>query len=340
LSILFVHVMFASERLRSDSLKRVVVIGIIAALIFTGCASTNPPVAGEPQSQGPGKPVYYLSGKIQAASAADLSAAFAGRIEALPVEVGSTVKAGDPLVIFDASEASALAQVSEAAYGIAQANLEKAQTGARPEQIHQAEAGLDSAKIAWENAKKTLERQETLFQSGAVSAAQLETVKGQASAAQALYTSAQEQLAMLKNGETKTYMAVLEKQVQQAKSAWEASQTTLDNRTLKAPFDGVVTACPAKAGETYSAQTVLISLENRDRLTVDAYGPANAAALFKAGQKIKVRVAEIQDKDFAGTVTWVADTIDPKRRAVLVKVSLEPAEELMAGMFTEIGLER
>ncbi len=322
-------------------MKRVFVMGMIASLIFTGCASqTLPASTGDLKDQVPLKPVYYLSGKIQAASTADLSAAFAGRIETLALTAGDAVKAGDPLVIFDASEASAQTQVSEAAYGIAQANLEKAQTGARPEQIHQAEAAVASAKIAWENAEKTLERQETLFQSGAVSSAQLETVKGQTAAAQALYTSAQEQLAMLKNGETKTYMAVLEKQVQQAKAAWEASQATLDNRTLKAPFDGIVTACPAKAGETYGAQTVLVSLENRDRLTVDAYGPANAAALFKAGQKIKVRVAEIQDKDFAGTVTWVADTIDPKRRAVLVKVSLEPAEELMAGMFTEIGLER
>lgn len=322
-------------------MKRLLVMGLTAALVFTGCAAPTPPASsGELNNQSPTKPVYYLSGKIQAASAADLSAAFAGRIEALPASVGDSVKAGDPLVIFEASDAAAQTQVSQAAYGIAQANLEKARTGARPEQISQAEAALASARTAWENAEKAQVRQDSLFQAGAISAAQMDTVRGQTAAAKALFTSAEEQLAMLKNGETKTYMAVLEKQVEQAKAAWEASQTSLGNRTLKAPFDGVIVACPGKAGETYSAQTVLISLENRDRLTVDAYGPATAAALFKAGEKVKIRVAEIQDKDFAGTVTWVADTIDPKRRAVLVKVSLEPADELMAGMFTEIGLER
>lgn len=319
-------------------MKRILITGLSVALLLTGCAASAVPPAVEKAAEP--KNIYYLSGKIQAAEAADLSVAFAGRVEGIPAQVGDAVRAGDPMVVFEASEAAAQAETARAAYETAQANLDKARIGARPEQIRQAEALADSARIARDNAAKTFERNEALYRSGAISSAQLEDSKGQAAAAEASFRSADEQLSILKAGETKAYLAVLEKQVQQAQAAWTASQTTRDNRTVNAPFDGVVVACPAKIGETYSAQTVLISLENRERLTADAYGPASAAALFKPGQQVAVRVAEVPDKVFEGTVTWLGDTIDPKRRAVLVKVSLEPAEELMAGMLTEIGLKR
>ncbi len=315
-------------------MKRMISTGLLCALILTGCAA-------EPAEKEPAKasaaPVYYLAGRIQASEAADLSVPFIGRVESVLVVAGQAVKAGDPLVQFDASEASAAAEVSRQALATAQATLDKAHTGARPEQLNQAEATAGSAKTARDTAQNTLKRQQSLYDAGALSLSQLETAQAQAASAEAAFRNADEALAILKNGETKAYLTVLEKQVGQAQASVNSAETALANRTVKAPFDGIVVACPAKAGESYLYQTTLVSLENRDRLTADAYGPAAAVAHFKAGEKVRVRVAEQPDKDISGTVAWVGDTVDPKRRDVLVKISLDPETSIMAGMFAEIA---
>lgn len=315
-------------------MKRMIYIGLLCTLILTGCSAE--PAAIEP-TKASTDPVYYLAGRIQASEAAELSVPFIGRVEAVLVAAGQAVKAGDPLIRFDGSEVSAAAEVSRQALATAQATLDKARAGARPEQLNQAEATAGSAKTARDNAQSTFKRQQSLYDAGALSVSQLETAQAQAASAEAAFRNADEALAILKNGETKAYLTVLEKQVGQAQAAVTSAETALANRTVKAPFDGIVVASPAKAGETYLYQTPLISLENRERLTVDAYGPAAAVAHFKAGEKVRVRVAEQPDNEISGTVAWVADTVDPKRRDVLVKISLDPETAIMAGMFAEIA---
>ncbi len=315
-------------------MKKILCVAMLAALMLTGCSTTP---ATKEQQQEVAVPVYYLAGRVQASEAADLSVPFTGRVERVLATVGQAVKVGDPLVQFDASEVSAQMEVTRQALAIAQANLEKARTGARPEQLHQAEATAKAAKTALDNAQNNLKRYQTLYDAEAIPLSQLETAEGQAASAEAASRNAEEALAILKNGETKAYMAVLEKQVDQAQASVASAEAALVNRTVKAPFDGTVVACPAKAGETYTAQTTLVSLENRDRLTLDAYGPTSAVAHFKVGQKVSVRVAEQSNKEIAGTVTWVGNTVDPKRRDVLVKISLAPETSLMAGMFAEVA---
>ncbi len=314
-------------------MKKAIVIGLISILALAGCAKAPVKIAEKPVIP----PKYYLAGRVQASEAADLSAAFIGRVETVLVSVGQSVKAGDPLVQFDSTEASAQTEVTRQALAIAQANLEKAKTGARPEQIRQAEAAMASAKITWENTQNNLKRQQSLYDTGAIALVMLETAQAQEASAGAAFRNYTEALAILKSGETKAYLVVLEKQVQQAQASVTSSEASLANRTVVAPFDGIVVACPAKAGETYLYQTPLISLENRDRLTIDAYGPVGAASHFTMGDEIKARVAEQPGKEITGTVTWVGNTVDPKRRDVLVKISLDPEASTMAGMFAEIA---
>lgn len=315
-------------------MKKMICAGLLCTLLLTGCSTT---AIKTEQPQGSPTPIYYLAGKVQASAAADLSVPFTGRVETVLTTVGETVKAGDPLVQFDTSEAAAQVEVTRQALAVAQANFEKARTGARPEQLRQAEATAKAAQITLDSAQNNLKRYQTLYDSNAIPLSQLETARAQTASAEAAFKNADEALAILKNGETKAYLAVLERQVDQAQASIASAEATLANRTVQAPFDGTVVACPAKAGETYLYQTTLVSLENRDRLTVDAYGPTSAVTHFKVGQKVKARVAEQTDKEIAGTVTWVGKTVDPKRRDVLVKISLAPEASLMAGMFAEIA---
>lgn len=312
-------------------------LALLSGSLLTGCAGTA--ASADPNGQAPAseKPVYYLAGKIQAAQGADLSVPFIGRVTEVFVTPGQTVAAGDPLVAFDPSEAAASEAVARQGLETALANLAKAEAGARPEQLHQAQASQEAATVAFNNAKSNLQRQQALFDAGALSAAALETAQGQSASAESAYQNATEAYAILKNGETAAYLNILKKQAEQAQASVDAAAAVLANRTVRAPFTGTIVACPAKAGETYLYQAPLVSIENRERLTLEAYGPASAAAHFKAGEAVLARVAEVPDKTYEGTVVWVSETVDPKRRDVLVRISLDPQAELMAGMFAEIA---
>lgn len=318
-------------------MKKLIIMSLLTALIMAGCGAKST-LQETNNTSADVEPAYYLAGKVQGDSSAEISATFSGRIEDLPVNVGDVVKKGESLVVFETSDLSAQSKVAEAAYEAAQAQYARAVKGARPEQIQQAEASYSAAKLTWENADKNLKRNTELYKINAISEAQYETVKSQTEASKASYKAAEEQLTMLKNGETEEYMTILEKQVKQAKASWEALKTTENNRTLKAPFDGVVVSCPVKVGESYSSMTNLMTLENRTVLTIDAYGPMTAVQHFEVGQDVAVRVAEISQETFEGKVTWVGDSIDSDRRAVLVKVELGSNEKLAAGMYAEIGI--
>jgi len=319
-------------------MKKFVLVALSCMLVLTGCTHEQTAVKQtEKQTEKQAALTYYLAGRIQASAAADLSVPYTGKVESVLVHVGQSVKAGDSLISFDRSEVSAQEEVTKQALNIALATLEKAKSGARPEQLLQAEATVKSAQVARDNAANNLERQQAVYDMGSIAKAELEVAQGQVASTEAALKNAEEALAILNNGETKAYLAVLERQVAQAKAAVSSANITLENRIVKAPFDGVIVSCPAKNGETYLAQTVLVSLENRGRLTVDAYGPASTMENFKVGEKVRAGVAELENKELYGTVTWIGQTVDTKRRDVLVKISLEPNANLMAGMFTEIA---
>ena len=318
-------------------MRRLWILGLGAVLLLSGCSAAPDQNSAVKQEK---RPVYFLAGRIQAGSTADLSVPFAGRVQALLVDVGQTVTAGSPLIQFEASDLQASADAAKGSYEVAVANLNKSQSSARPELIRQTQATLDSSKIALDSAKKTLDRQQALKDAGATSESDFEAANTKYTTALGQYQSYVEQLNALKNGESKQTIEVMQQQVKQAKAAWDAATVTANNRVLVAPFDGVITAKNFKVGESAAAQTALLSIDSKDRMTVEAYGPATAVHNFKTGDHVLVRVAEVPDKTFSGTVVFVNDTIDTKRRATMVKVSLEPAPELMTGMFAEIGEKR
>jgi multidrug resistance efflux pump len=79
-----------------------------------------------------------------------LGSKIGGRVEKVEVIEGSVVKAGQPLVAFEVPELKAQRQQQEARVLQAQADLEKAQNGPRPEEIAAARQAATEARAHWE----------------------------------------------------------------------------------------------------------------------------------------------------------------------------------------------
>lgn len=331
-------------------MNKIVITAMISSLLLSGCTAIaaenstlesnalmvakDEVLAAEMDNE---VMTYYLAGRVKASESADVSVPFTGQISEVLVQAGDEVHKGDPLIRFESSEVQAKVEVAQQSVLLAQASYEKAQTGARPEQLQQAKSSLKLAKSNYENSVKDLARQKELYESGALSDQAFESYSLQTESAEASYVNASEALEILEKGESKSYLNVLKKQIDQAEAALSVAEMTLEKMTVTAPFDAVVVDVPVKSGESYLYKTCLVTLENPSVLTVDAYGPANAIAHFSNGDSVAVQIAECPGKVLEGTVEWIANSIDVKRQDVLVRVALEESPELMAGMFVEIA---
>ena len=326
-------------------MKRIVLVILAMVIVLTGCGATgqtdkNPSPISSSNVQ-VSNPVFIMAGIIDANDKAGINSKISARVASINAEVGTVVKKGDTLITFDTKDLEAQVAQAQAGVNTAQANLAKMQAGARPEQIAQAQATLESAKTSYLNAKNNYDRNQQLAAAGAISQSQLETMQTQLAASQAQYKSAQDQLDMLTQGETQETLNVLQAQVKQAQAALELANTQLSNGTIISPISGTVSAKNINVGELASPGVTLLSIVNVDTLYINASLPDGLIGSVKVGQAVVVKVADIPDKEFTGEISVVDPVIDSRSRSVLVKIKLDnPDSVLKPGMLAQIGLKK
>lgn len=175
---------------------------LIFVLIFTGCSPKGEQLA------------LRIDGIVEAEEV-DVAAKIPGRIEAITVKEGDTVKAGQVLAYIEVKElkekekqaqaaveaaraqyekaknalslqekaSEADIQAAQAALNQAMSQYDKAKKGPRSQQIEQARAKLEQAKAALEVAEKSYQRTRQLFEAGAASQQMLDEVKAKYEAA-------------------------------------------------------------------------------------------------------------------------------------------------------------
>lgn len=322
-------------------MKKVVVIILTMVVGLTGCSAGGQTDKKASINVQESKPLFVMAGIIDANEKAIITTKIPAKVADIPVDVGSVVKKGDTIITLDTKDIEAQVAQAQAGVSTAQANLIKAQSGARPEQIAQAQAALDSAKMSYQNTKNNFDRNQQLLTVGGISQSQLEASQTQLAAAQAQYNSAQNQLDILTKGETQETLNVLQAQVKQAQAALDLAKAQLAYGTIVSPVSGTVSAKNINLGELASPGANLVSVVNVDSLFINASLPAGLIGSVKVGQGVVVKVSEIPDKEFSGEVSVVDPVIDSRSRTVLVKIKLSnPDLVLKSGMLAEIGLKK
>lgn len=283
--------------------------------------------------------VYFMSGKVQADESADITSKINARILNINADIGSTVKKGDCVINLDSKDLEAQVAQAQADVNTAESNLNKAKSGTRPEQIAQAQATLDSAKANYDTSKANNERNQNLFDSGAIPKAQLEQSQTAYTVAESSYKSAQAALEMLNNGETSQTIATFEAQLKKAQAVLATTQVQLQNGMIVSPISGVVTAKNIKDGELATVGAPILTIVNLDTVVINAYIPTTYINKISLNQEVIIKVSEIPDKKFNGEIVVIDSASDPKSKNVFVKVKFKDKDELLKpGMFAEIGI--
>lgn len=142
--------------------------------------------------------------------------------------------------------------------------------------------------------------------------------------------------------------AATREQLDQAQADYEQAaadirrvQALIEQKRVKAPFDGVLGVRRVNLGQFAKAGDPLVSLTDATTLYANITLPEQALGALRTGQSVTVTVDAHAGREFPGQVTTLEPQVDPGSRTVRVQATLPNADgALAAGMFAHgrIGL--
>ena len=246
-----------------------------------------------------------LPGTTAAFAAANIFARATGYIAKRNVDIGDHIKAGDLLAQLAVPELDD--QISQN-----EATLDHLKS-----MLGQAEANRKLQQVTWDRDQPLVEKGWVTRQQGDVD---VQNLKGQ----EAAVAAAQHNVTAQEN---------LVKQLHQER----------DYASVVAPFDGVITQRKVDVGSLVQGNatsgTFMFEIMQEDVIRVSAFVPQDAAFGVVPGVGAVVRVPEIPDREFPGTVTRIADALEPGTRTLLTEVDIpNPDGALTPGIYCTIEL--
>lgn len=136
--------------------------------------------------------------------------------------------------------------------------------------------------------------------------------------------------------------------VDSARAAAEASQSrvaslqaALDQKQLKAPFDGTVGISRIDLGQYLAPGTTVVTLQDLETMRVDFTVPEQQFAALKIGQPVRLGTGEADGElPFTGTIRGIDPKIDSTSRLVTVRAEVaNPDGKLTPGQFAQVRVE-
>ncbi|WP_428374822.1 efflux RND transporter periplasmic adaptor subunit [Lichenicoccus sp.] len=258
-----------------------------------------------------------LPGQTVAFDAADLYARATGYIAERRVDIGSKVHKGDLLLRIAAPDLDA--QLSQA----------RAQLGQMEAALLQAQATLDEARSNDKLGKLNKYRATTLASQGWGTRQDADTQTTNSSVQEKSVASAQAGIGV-------------------AAANIRAQQATIDRlvaltgfERVVAPFDGVITARQVDIGDLVqsdsSSGTALLHIDRDDILRCQVYVPQSQFPGMHDGVRAEIRVPELPNRVFSGTITRTSTSLAQNSRSLLVEVDIpNPDETLTAGLYVDM----
>jgi len=332
---------------------------IVAGLVLTGCGSKQTVVqATAPDASKPvevrtaavtAKQVpadFEETGSFIAEESSDIAPLVAGRVVATPVDVGARVRKGQVICELDHRDAQLKLDQAKAQFEEATASVRQAQSrigwteGAfDPNKVPEVAAALANYQSAQAQAKLAAAdstRYANLIATGDVSKSAYEKAHTQQETAEAQVNAMRQQYEAAVNTARQSYEGVSTSRasLDSVKAQLAQAQKGLDDTTIRAPFDGYVTARPVAAGEYVALTSKIATIVKIETLKLDLQTPEQRAAMAHMRDRVIARVAAFPGRDFEGKVIAINPSIDPNSRVFILEARFHnPDAALKPGMF-------
>lgn len=290
---------------------------------------------------------FEEAGSFVADESSDIAPGVAGLVIATPVNVGAFVKQGQIICELDHRDAQLKldqmrAQSDEATAAVRQAQsrigLNATRTfdaNAVPE-VAAAKASYESAQAQARLAAADAKRYENLVKTGDVSRSAFEKAHTQQETADAQANAAKQQYEAALNGARQSYGAVETSQasLEGMRSQVAMAQKGVADTTIRAPFDGYISARPVAAGEHVAVTDKIATIVRIGTMKLQLQTPEQRSARATVGMAVEAHVAAFPDRAFLGKVSAINPAVDPNSRAFILEARFDnPKAELRPGMF-------
>lgn len=297
-------------------------------------------------------------GEIKSKESTNIYSTLNNPVQEVKVKEGDKVEAGDVLAVLDSNglekdieQAIATADATEAN---AKTQLDSAQKEYNDElnlynnnsnaDIKNAEETLSLAQITLDDKAKIYDKNKALFNAQAISESDLNKIKIDYDTAKSDYEKAK---TALENAKVKVDQAL-----NKAKSDYETAQTNYNNKsqriaiekqkqqlddcTIKATSDGIVTNVNAVVGN--SGNGVLFQIENLDNIEITVPIKEVDIANVKVGQRAEIKTDATGDETFAGEVESVSPAAK-KGGGSVPQAQSENSQSQSQGASSDAGFE-
>lgn len=267
-----------------------------------------------------------------------------GRIKKFYVEEGQYVHAGDTLAVLEAPEVTAKLEQAQAVENAAAAQSQKADNGARIEQIQGAYDMWQKAKVGVTIAEKSWARVKRLADEGVLPAQKLDEVTAQRDAAIATEKAAKSQYDMAVNGARIEDKEAARALVNQARGAIKEVSSYIKETYLLASADGEVTEIFPSVGELVGTGAPVMNVALMNDMWMTFNVREDNLKLFRMNQTVKVNIPALNKeveakvfymKNLGSYATWKATKSTGQFDMKTFEVKVRPTkkvEDLRPGM--------
>ncbi|WP_099190106.1 HlyD family secretion protein [Tepidibacter mesophilus] len=280
---------------------------MLASTMLFGCASSQE-IETNDKYQG-----------IIEAQEVDINSKIPGKIGEVKVEEGQIVKEGDLIVTIDSKELAAKKNQMEALVSAAKGQLDAAQSqvAAANSQLDKAQNGARSQDIAkaqtyYDLMLKTYERVENLYEKGAVSAQKRDEVKAQLDMAEQTLSMANEGARTEDVSGAQAMVAAATNMVEAARGKYEQAKAGLEevnayiqDTNIKSPINGNITLLNIDKGELVSTGMSIATVSDLSNMWIEVNLDETKLSEVYEGQEAKITVTAFKDKTFKGKVVRV-----------------------------------
>lgn len=247
----------------------------------------------------------FIQGEVEATKV-NVSAKIPGRVEELLVPEGGRAERGAVLAVLDSPQLEAKRRQAEGARAAASAQRDKAETGAREEEIRAAYNKYLQAQAGAELARKSFERVERLYQDGVVPAQRRDEVQAQYEMALKLTAAAQAIHEMAVRGAREEDKAAAAALVEQAGGAVSEVESLIEEAQVRAPIAGEVLEHIVKAGELASAGMPIATVIDLDDVWVTFNVREDRLGGLRVGDPLRAMVPALNFAPLDLEVSYIA----------------------------------
>lgn len=278
------------------------VVVLAGFFLFFTRGSASEPVRVAPVRQEPLASTLTTNGKVQPGEWREVRAAAPAFIRRLLVKEGDVVRRGQLIAELERGQASAEAARARAELEAAEAEAQATARGGTGAELYAQDQKLREARMARDEARRTLQANERLLQRNAIPRQEVEQSRERVRQLDAEVAHLEQRT---KRAITPEERERARARVNSARAAVAYASQQLGSTRVTAPLAGTVYSLPVQPGQYLNMGDVIARVGKLDRVRVVVYVDEPELGRVAPGQEVRVTWSALPGQEWRGTVERV-----------------------------------